>query len=267
VFFVLSKLFSAFTVPSNLIGLTALLSLVLFTFRLRKAGRFLLITAAIMLLIIGWSPIGSAALLALENRFPQPVIKGPVAGIVVVLGGEIDTDVSQDRQTIALTEAGERLTKTAELSLFYPGARILLSGGIGDLRLDHGKSETVLARDLLLEIGVPKDRIELEVRSRNTCENAVESKAIARPKPGETWLLVTSAFHMPMAVACFRAVGFSVTPYPVDYFLRPSEMRHPAPSSISVRLYLTDIAAHQWIGLMTYHLAWGTELFPLPHSP
>ncbi|WP_159589233.1 YdcF family protein [Chelativorans xinjiangense] len=259
-FFVLSKLFSALTFPSNLIGLTALLGLVFLAFRWRKAGGFLLVTAAVLLLVIGWSPIGSLALLALENRFPRPAIEGSVTGIIV-LGGQIDTDISQDRQTVALTDAAERLTKTAELSRLHPDARILISGGIGDLLLEQGKSEAALARDLLVEIGVPRERIELEERSRNTCENAVESKVVAKPEPGATWLLVTSAFHMPRAVACFRAAGFSATPYPVDYLVRRSDMKRPAPS-ISVGLYLADIAAHEWIGLLAYHLAKGTELFP-----
>ena len=220
--------------------------------------------AAGLLIIVGWSPLGSAALLALENRFPQPELQAGVTGIVV-LGGEIDTDVSNERETVALTDAAERLTKTAELSRLFPEARILLSGGINDLLAAHEKTEASLARDLLVRIDVSEARIELEERSRNTCENAVESKAIANPQPGETWLLVTSAFHMPRAVACFRAAGFPVVPYPVDYLARPSALRGPTPT-IAAGLYLTDIAAHEWLGLLAYHLAKGTELFPAPRE-
>lgn len=261
-FFVLSKLLATFTVPSNLIGLAVLLGLVLVILRRRKAGAFLLVAANLLLLAIGWSPIGSLSLIALENRFPPPVLQGPVTGIVV-LGGAIDTEVSQERKTIALGDPGERLTKTAQLSALYPEARIILSGGLGDLMADGGKSESAFARDLLVEIGVPSERIEVEERSRNTCENAVESKAVATPRPGETWLLVTSAFHMPRAVACFRAAGFAVTPYPVDYFVRFGDL-HQLSGSLSVGLYLTDLAAHEWLGLIAYHLAKGTELFPHP---
>jgi uncharacterized SAM-binding protein YcdF (DUF218 family) len=262
VFFIVSKLLSVFTVPSNLIGLTVLIGLILLAFSWRRVGVFLLVAATVLMLAIGWSPIGSMALLVLENRFPLPAINGPVTGIVV-LGGHIDTDVSNDRQTIALTDAAERLTKTAELSMRYPDARILLSGGTGDLLPEHGKSEAALARDLLVEIGVEKRRIELEERSRNTCENAVASKAIAMPKPGEQWLLITSTFHMPRAVACFRAAGFPALPYPVDYLIRRSDLRRPA-ASIAVGLYLADLAAHEWLGLVAYHLIKGTELFPAP---
>ena len=263
-FFVLSKLFSVFTVPSNVIGLLLVLGLALFVFRWKKAGGLLLGTASVLLLGIGWLPVGTAALLALEDRFPPPVINGPVAGIVV-LGGAIDTDVSQERRTIAVNDTGERLTKTAELSMLYPDARILISGGLGDLLPEDETSESALSRDFLVEIGVPKRRIEIEERSRNTCENAVESKAIAAPQPGQTWLLVTSAFHMPRAVACFRAAGFPATPYPVDYLARRSDLGSLV-ASISVGLYLADLAAHEWLGLVAYHLVKGTELFPRPRN-
>jgi len=52
---------------------------------------------------------------------------------------------------------------------------------------------------------------------RVTAENAVFTKHLIRPKSGEHWLLVTSAFHMPCAIGAFRQAGFPVDAYPVDY--------------------------------------------------
>src|SRR6266480_1643798 len=62
--------------------------------------------------------------------------------------------------------------------------------------------------------------ILLEDRSRNTVENAIFSKALVQPKPGERWLLVTSGHHMPRAIGVFRKMGFPVEPYPVDWRTR-----------------------------------------------
>ncbi len=59
----------------------------------------------------------------------------------------------------------------------------------------------------------------IERNSRNTLENAEFSKAMVNPKPGERWVMVTSAFHMPRAVGLFRKAGFEVEPYPVDWKL------------------------------------------------
>jgi uncharacterized SAM-binding protein YcdF (DUF218 family) len=87
-----------------------------------------------------------------------------------------------------------------------------------------------------------------------------------QPKPGELWLLVTSASHMPRAIGCFRAASFDVTPYPVDYRTRgAADLKRPT-DSITVGLAATDLAAHEWFGLLTYRAAGLTaELFPSVH--
>ena len=60
-------------------------------------------------------------------------------------------------------------------------------------------------------------------KSRNTVENAVFSMDLAKPQPGERWLLVTSGYHMPRAIGIFRRAGFAVEPYPVDWRTRGPE--------------------------------------------
>ena len=67
------------------------------------------------------------------------------------------------------------------------------------------------------KLDVPQDRIIVERKSRNTVENAAFTKQLVMPKPGERWLLVTSAMHMPRAVGVFRKAGFAVDAYPVGY--------------------------------------------------
>jgi uncharacterized SAM-binding protein YcdF (DUF218 family) len=95
----------------------------------------------------------------------------------------------------------------------------------------------------------------LENKSRNTAENAEFSKELARPRPGETWLLVTSAYHMPRSVGLFRKVGFPVVPWPSDYrtsgregvgFFRDNEVD---------ALQNTTLALREWIGLIAYWLS------------
>ena len=70
---------------------------------------------------------------------------------------------------------------------------------------------------LLEALGVARERITLESRSRDTYENAVFTKRLVNPGPGERWLLITTAWHMPRAMGCFRQAGFAVQPWPVDY--------------------------------------------------
>jgi uncharacterized SAM-binding protein YcdF (DUF218 family) len=258
--FHISKWIEDLLLPSNAIVVIAIAGLLLLLFKRTRAGLWLLALASISLLIVGWLHVGNAALRLLEDRFPRPALSGLIDGIVV-LGGEIDTHVSADRKVIALTDAGERLTITAELSRRFPNARIVLSGGIAHSRGGGLETESSLARDLLVAIGVAADRITIEEKSRNTCENARYSKAAAKPGTGEKWLLITSANHMPRAVACFRAAGFHVVPYPVDYRTLETDSWRPN-KSVADGLTLADLAAHEWIGLAGYSLIKGTEFFP-----
>ncbi|TIU18533.1 MAG: YdcF family protein, partial [Mesorhizobium sp.] len=80
-----------------------------------------------------------------------------------------------------------------------------------------GEGDAETAPRLFAALGVTADRLILENRSRNTYENAVFTRELVTPKPGETWLLVTSAFHMPRAKALFDKAGFATVPWPVDY--------------------------------------------------
>jgi uncharacterized SAM-binding protein YcdF (DUF218 family) len=262
--FFVSKVIEFLLLPSNVIGFLAGLGLLALIFRRRRLGRALLVLAVLLLMVGGWSPLGRAALVALEDRFPQPQLAAPVAG-VIMLGGAVDTHITAVRRQGALNEAGERITAIGELSRRFPEARLLLSGGASDLTSPEPVTESAIARDLLVGIGVDPQRIELEERSRTTCENAEQSLLVAKPQAGERWVLVTSASHMPRAVACFRAVGFSVIPYPVDYRTRgPADLRRPV-DSIGDGLQVLDLAAHEWLGLAGYRLLGRTgELLPSP---
>ena len=261
--FYASKLVEFFLLPSNLIGLLGLLGILATLLRRRRLGLSLLVFSTTLLVVGGWSPIGRAALLVLEDRFPLPQLSQPIAGIIL-LGGAIDTHITAERGQPTLNEGGERVTTMAELSQRFPQARLLLSGGASDILANERVTESAVARDLLVRLGVETNRIELEEASRTTCENAEQSLLIAKPKAADRWLLVTSASHLPRAVACFRAVGFPVIPYPVDYRTRGAgDLRRLG--SISNGLEAFDLAAHEWIGLAGYRLLGQTrEWFPSP---
>ena len=261
-FFVISKLAEILLTPSDAIAIVGLAGLLLAASGRRRAGAALTAVAAFLVLVIGWGPAGSALLLPLEDRFPAPDLPEHVAGIVY-LGGAIDPIVSGAHDRAAIGEAAERLTATAELARRYPDARIVISGGIGRLLTEGSRPEAFWAARLLERLGVAAERIALDETSRNTIENAVNSRRIAEPKPSQTWLLVTSAFHMPRAVACFEKAGFPVVPYPVDYRARPADLWQPA-ELVAVGLSRTDTAVHEWLGLLGYHLLKGTVLFPGP---
>jgi uncharacterized SAM-binding protein YcdF (DUF218 family) len=265
-FFVLAKILGFFALPSNLIIMLGLAGVVLMATRFRRAGRRLAGASVVLLAIIGLTPIGNALILPLEQRFPAWTDGGrPPAG-VVVLGGALDAVVSGARHEVALNEAAERMTEVAALARRYPQARIVFSGGSGQL-VFQGQNESELAVRLFGYFGIPPERVEQENRSRDTVENARFTKAMADPKPDERWLLVTSAYHMPRSIATFRRAGFAMEAYPVDWRTRgPSDLWRPF-TNLGDGIRRTDTAVREWVGLVAYRLAGHTsELFPGPAS-
>jgi uncharacterized SAM-binding protein YcdF (DUF218 family) len=237
--------------------------LILLPTRWARAGASLIIACFAMLVVLGLSPLGNMLIIPLEQRFPPwDASRGPPAGILV-LGGAISPDVSAARNEIVLNEAAERLTVIADLARRFPNAPILFSGGSGELM--GGESEAPFASRLLETLGVSRERIVLEERSRNTVENAIFSKQIAQPKPTQRWLLVTSGYHMPRAVGVFRKIGFPVEPYPVDWRTRgPQDMLRPF-ASVGDGLRRVDTAMREWVGLAVYWITGrSSELFPGP---
>jgi uncharacterized SAM-binding protein YcdF (DUF218 family) len=214
--------------------------------------------------LFGLSPLGNALMLPLEERFPPWDASHGAPDGVIVLGGVIAEDVSAARGAVALNESAERVTVAAELARRYPKLRIIFSGGTNALLFDKG-AEAGFAVRQLEDLGVARERIVAEEQSRNTVENAVFSRLIANPQPGQRWLLLTSAFHMPRAIAVFRAAGFPVEAYPVDWRTTgPMDLVRPYPS-VSEGLRRTDVAVREWIGLLLYRLTGKTaELFPGP---
>jgi uncharacterized SAM-binding protein YcdF (DUF218 family) len=165
---------------------------------------------------------------------------------------------------VALNESAERVTVAAELARRYPNLRIIFSGGTNALIFEKD-AEAGFAVRQLEDLGVARERITAEEQSRNTIENAVFSRLLADPKPGERWLLITSASHMPRAIAVFRAAGFAVEAYPVNWRTRGWRDAANLSGSLADGLTITDAAAHEWAGLAIYRLTGRTsEFFPAP---
>ena len=263
-FFVISKVLGFFATPSNIVVSIGILGLLLLPTRFARMGRRLAFASVILVAILGLSPIGNLLILPLEERFPAWDPANGTPDGIIVLGGSIAPDVSAARSEVALNESAERLTAVAELARRYPRARIVFSGGTGALIFDEG-AEADFALRLFESFGIPRGRVLLEDRSRNTLENAILSKDLARPQPGERWLLVTSAYHLPRAVGAFRKAGFPVEAYQVDWRTRGAKDLLRPFWSVGDGLRRVDTAVREWVGLAAYWMTGrSSELFPGP---
>jgi uncharacterized SAM-binding protein YcdF (DUF218 family) len=261
--FVLGKLFWLAADPANLLLLATTLGAALLFTRRHLAGRRCVAAAAVAGLAVTLLPVGGWLVLPLESRFPPPLpLPARVDGIVT-LGGAVEQVVAAARGQVTLTDPAERLTAFVALARRYPEARLVYTGGSGRL-VRQDLKETVVARTLFEEIGLDPARVRFEGESRNTYENARLALAAAAPRPGETWLLVTSAAHMPRAVGVFRRVGWPIVPYPVDYRTAGATLS-PGPLSFGTALEQVSAASREWVALAAYRLLGRTDaLFPGP---
>jgi uncharacterized SAM-binding protein YcdF (DUF218 family) len=265
--FYISKIFWALIQPSNLFVLTTLFAAISMTFWPRFGHR-LLWTIAAILLVVTFVPVGQWLIVPIEQRFPERrELPDRVDGIIV-LGGGVDVGPSIGREHLELNGAAERLTVSADLAKTFPSAMLLYSGYRG--RLIEETSEAPDIQRFYMRLGIEPERIMLEGKSRNTFENAVFSKELAKPAEGDVWLLVTSAWHMPRAVGIFRKIGWSVVPVPVDFrramaFDARSQFSLAVQPRLSDRLSELDRAAKAWTGLIAYWLMGRTSaLLPSP---
>jgi len=252
-----------FLQPSNLLFLMAVLGAVLIWAGRRHLGARLLQIAGGLLLAILLLPIHSIMLVTLETRFPHPELPEHVDGIIT-LGGSLNPVISARWGRPQFSERSERLLDAVLLAKRYPEARIVATGGSWR---SSEPAEAEIAGDILAELGIPHWRLTLETEARNTYENAALSKALVHPRPDQTWILITSAFHMPRAVGVFRQQGWNVIPYPVDYYT-DGEVKSFRIQGVSTRLAAFDFAARAWGALIAYRLMGATdELFPGPNAP
>ncbi|MGE0629782.1 MAG: YdcF family protein [Hyphomicrobiaceae bacterium] len=264
--FYISKLATVLLWPSTLILITLCAGALLLALnRARCMARFLVLAGVGLLLAAGVLPVGGVLLLPLESRFARGAIPPDAAGIIILGGFEIPR-VTRERGQLAVNEAADRLTEGVMLARLLPNARVFFSGGDAVLLRHRAGAETSIARALEL-LGIERKRLVLEGTARNTYENAVRLKPLLHAKPGQKFLLVTSAYHMPRSIGVFRAQGIDVVPWPVDYRARPALALSLELDALPAGLQRSDVAVKEWIGLVGYWLMGRTEdLLPGPDT-
>lgn len=160
-----------------------------------------------------------------------------------------------------------RVIAAAALAHRYPQARIVFTGGSANLVASDAAKEADYAMPVFESFGITAERLTMERAARNTVENAEFSKALLSPKPGERWLLVTSAYHMPRSIGVFRKAGFAVEPYPTDWRVGGAGDLLKFSAFSLDGLERVDLAMREWIGLAAYWISGKTGgFFPGPEN-
>lgn len=262
-FFWISKLAWLVVAPDSLLLLLLVTAWLALSLGAPRFGKRLLTLVVAACLVIAFLPVGEWLLAPLETRFPtNPKLPAQVDGIIV-LGGSENTRLSPLWNQTELGGGVERDLAFMALARRYPEARLVFTGGSGSMLHQETKAADIAAR-LFEEQGFATARVIFERESRNTFENALFSKKLIMPKPGEKWLLITTAWHMPRSVGIFRKAGWPVIPYPVDHATAPGRLLR---LELSFAGHLGGLATgtSEWLGLLAYYLTGKTSaLLPAP---
>lgn len=253
-FFILSKLAGAMLRPDTWVVVAfAVIFFALATGR-RRLALWVSGLSFTCLFLLAVLPLGDLLLRPIELRYPAKPGLDEVQGIVL-LGGSEDVRASAFWGQMQLNEGGERYTESLALLRAHPEARLLFTGGSGAL-FDAGGAkltEAEMAERFFLRQGIAPERMMFERQSRNTAENARLGHALADPAPGETWLLVTSAFHMRRAVRSFEQAGWSsVVAWPVDY--RTARFSDGLGWDLGRNMDVLRVAIREHVGQIAYRM-------------
>lgn len=255
VFFIASKMIGAFLRPDTWIVIALAGIVIALILQRRRIAIWISSITLGLLVVLSALPLGDLLLQPIERRYPANPNLDAIDGIIVLGGGE-DTRASAYWDQVQLNEGAERYTAALALARRFPEAQVLFTGGSGALRDVAGAatSEVSIAERFFLTQGIAPDRLLLEGQSRNTAENADLSLALADPSPDETWVLVTSAFHIPRAMRSFETAGWEgLVAWPVDY--RTSGFGDGMGWDLTGNLSVLNTAIREHVGQLAYRLA------------
>lgn len=257
-FFTLAKIFWFVVQPLGALLVLLVLAVIALLVDWRRIGTSLVVLALLVAFVSGWTSLGAMALHPLEDRFERPSPPPDDVAGIIVLGGFFEGAINLARGGYELNSSADRIVEAAVLARRYPQARVVVTGGSGSLLLD-GEADGATAPRLLEALGIERERMVLEDQSRDTYENALFTRELVEPQEGETWLLVTSAFHMPRSVMLFRRAGFEIVPWPVDYRTTGQDTLGLSRNNVVHTLQTTGIALREWIGLVAYWVTGRTD--------
>ncbi len=203
-----------------------------------------------LMVIGGFTQIPDFLLQRLEKQYPVPVLSEAPYGIII-LGGGLEARNFPGPHDYKLTGGSDRLIKGLALKQRFSKSRLVFTGGNANL-LEPGMAEADAVKKLTRDLFGSSFDIEFERKSRTTFENALNLLSItSEAERKNTWLLVTSAWHMPRAMGVFKKLGYSTQAYPVDYASDEIEFPYLA-SRASVQFGKLELAAKEIIGIVVY---------------
>ena len=230
--------------PFSLSLLLLALLLLWFT-RFQKTGKLLATCALLLITLMGMRPVSYELARPLEQTFPPfETSLHPDIDAIVVLGNGHVSDLAVPMRSWQNNIAQARTLEGVRLAQAYPQAQLIFSGYVAGDPLSNAEVNALMAQSL----GVDRSRMTLFENNKDTHDEAV---SISRYLKGKRVALVSSATHLPRAMALYRGQGLDAVPAPTDYTAKQSQQPQPLYSYLPKGRYLmySEAAIHEWIGV------------------
>ena len=262
-FFTLSKIFWTLIQPLNALCLLAALGL-LIRLKWDMAGQRMMNAALILILVLGIFPAGPLLVTYLERQYPTPAQLPEKIDGVIVLGGAFEAYLTAKTGHIVANDQIERALCFVEIAKAHPEAKLVFSGGAGDIA-NPDAMEGEDARKFFKLVGFSDRKIVYEEKSRNTYENALYTMEMVDPKNKENWVVTTSSYHMPRTVGIFEKFGWKIIPYQCDPKTDGTYDVFRRLPNVTANFHMLNLALKEIIGGIVYYIT-DKSAFILPPS-
>ena len=223
--FVIKKFISSMIMPLSLGLILALIGLILLYKDNFKKAKIFLTIAFVWIAIVSYTPFSNFLLTPLENSHNKLINIPADVKYILLLGGD----------------QPNRGWEALRLYHSIKNSKIITSGYEG-----HGKiPEAVKTAKILMELGIPKKDIIVHSKPKDTKEEAVKIKELLGKRP---FILITSAYHMPRALALFKKEGLNPIVAPTNFLIKSSNKFLSIPNGNSLKK--TEAAWHEYLGLL-----------------
>ena len=248
--FELKKILTHFLLPPGIFILLLVISVLWFVFKRNyKAATVNFVIVALMW-FFSIAPVASFLLNGLESDLKVP--ENPSGDIIVLLGGGVYDNAPDMSGVGAPSEEMDARIITAVRLQKKLGIPVIISGGNAS---KGRKAEAPIVKRFLSDLGVPEGKLIIEDKSRDTIENAKNTKRICDKMKFRNAILVTSAFHMKRSVMSFEKVGMKVIPFPANFRTQPDN-KYTWGSFLPNDFGGTATALHEYLGLLFYKFAY-----------
>jgi len=229
--------------------LLAVLGLIFLWFtRKQKTGKVLLTISTVFLGLLSYDAVSDMLARPLEEKYPPIRSFENIQDVkwIVVLAGGSGVDYALPSSTYLSEASLVRLSEGVFLHNRFPQTKLILTGRSG---FEGFTPVAEVMGDVAVEWGVAPEDIVVEKKAADTKDHPIYVKEIVG---NDKFILVTSASHMPRAMALFKKHGMEPIPAPTDYMVKEREggltpgVFFPSTGSIEK----AERAIHEYLGML-----------------